>query len=69
MYLVKNTSLDRINSELVFFTYEYFCKKLEHEIKLNFSKYKIRPPLAIQLQNQVPIQMDRDSKYERRKID
>ena len=44
---MKNTSSEILNSELVFFTkyINILCKKLEYEIKPNFSKDWIRPPV------------------------
>ena len=40
---MKNTCLEN----LCFSLHKYFCKNLEHEVKPNFSKYKIGPPLTI----------------------
>ena len=49
IHIVNNTKSELIISELflsVFYYINIFCKKLEYEIKPNFSKDRIRPPLV-----------------------
>jgi hypothetical protein len=46
IYIVKNTSSELLISEM-FHYINIFFKELEFEIKPNFSKDKIRPPLVI----------------------